>query len=260
MNNRAILLWLTLLCTSLTLAAQSRLDGMRHFELTSGARFQAAIEKVNQDTIYLLLEDGQRIKFLTDQVAHGILDVPSQGVWRPEIDQRDPWSIRLLIGGNASKAEYSREDIRGGGQISLSALKRFNNRILAGPMVGFLVLRPGFSENLVPVGASLTYKVFDRISLTSDLGYAFATSYDERITEAEGGFHAYPRITVKGSHPYNNFNIEFGFGYLIQRAKYTRFNAGRFIGDAIISPGVPGRVFLNIPYRRFCLSATMTFG
>ena len=229
------------------------------FELRNGLRLYAHLERVYQDTVYLELPDSTRLQYPGEFITHGIFDVPSQGVWRPRRDQRRLWSLRVLVDGNLSRAEYSSEELRAGGQLKVAALRRLGDRFLAGPFVGFAAMRAFHSERLAPVGLRGGIELNNRISFYTDAGYGLPVARGEQVTYAGGGIHLHPRLTVRASHPYNQFNVEFGFGYLYQRARFDRYAETRFIGETIFNPGIPGDIQLDIPYRRFSLSASFTF-
>ena len=228
-------------------------------QLVSGQEFEACVANIELDTVELETFTGQTLKLPLDLVAHGIFDVPSQGTWRPRLDQRQDWSLRLLLDLNASRAEYSSEELRGGTQLKVAVVHRLTDRLLLGPTVGVSAYRAFQHETVAPVGLNMAYKLTPRISAVSDLGYGFGLRTSPSVTKANGGLHFHPRVTVKGAHPYNQFNIEFGFGYVYQRASFERFQNARFLGETVLSPGLPGRIRIDVPYHRFSLNFTCTF-
>ena len=230
------------------------------YELRSGARFDAQIEHLDRDTVYFRTRAGNHLRYLADDIAHGIFDVPSQGTWRPREDQRLPVSHRILLDFNLSRAEYGSEEIRGGVQVKYTPMYRVTEKALVGPMIGFAAFRADYAETVIPVGGSAAYEFNNRIGVAVDLGYGIGFVSDPAVAEAFGGMHFHPRLTVRASHPYNFFNVDFGVGYLFQRAGFERYESGRYAGERALNPAIPGNVSLDIPYERLSLSVSVTFG
>lgn len=228
-------------------------------ELTSGIRIEARIDRLVGDTVYLSTADGQRLRLMSWNILHGIFDTPSQGGWRPRADQRRPWSGRLMVDLNVARAEYGSEEYRGGAQVKYAHLYRLRENLLLGPTVGVTAMRAGYGETVVPVAASVAYEPLPRLGVAVDLGYGLGVRARPEVINSAGGLHFHPRLTVRAAHPYNPFNVEFGIGYLFQRASFRRFQTERYLTESFAQPGLPGIVTLQIPYQRLSLSATFTF-
>ena len=227
-------------------------------ELKSGARVTATVMEVRDDTVYLRTAERNDLRYPTSFIVHGLFDVPSQGTWRPRVDRREPWSTRILIDFNVARAEYGPDEPRGGVQVKVAYLKRFGEKTLVGPFAGLAAMRATYHETVLPVGVSTARQLFGRVGASADLGYGFGLKTSEEVSRARGGLHFHPRLTVTAAHPYNAFNVDFGFGYIFQRASFVRFQEERYFTEGITNPGIPGNVRLDVPYHRFSLSITCT--
>ena len=228
-------------------------------ELSSGVRLEACVERIEGDTVLLELSSGRQLRLPGHHITHGILDVPSQGTWRPRFDQRRSWSIRVLLDLNVARAEYGPGELRGGSQVKLAVSKRLSERVLLGPMAGISAMRANYHEVVAPMGVSAAWEFTPRLGASMDVGYGLGLATSQNILDVEGGLHLHPRLGVKLSHPYNEFNIELGIGYLYQRMKFTRFEEARFIAETVIRPGIPGEFEYLIHYNRISFGITCTF-
>lgn len=235
-------------------------EGYDLFELRSGAYLEARLDRRDRDTLYLVTPDDQVLRFRTDDIAHGIVDMASGGEWRPRRDRRQEVSHRFLFDINMAEAEYGLEVIRAGVQLKYTPMYRINEHWLVGPMMGFSSLRADYGETLIPLGASAAYEFTPRIGVTVDGGYAVGAITNTNVRDASGGFHFHPRFVIRTAHQNHFTNLDFGIGYLYQRAEFLRFENVRYPGETAVNPALPGVFLYNIPYHRLSLSLSLTFG